>query len=154
MLPHLSPSFFDAVAQGDPEPLVAEICRDFRSHSLKSLYRARPYRGDLVPVPRLDLAETLVDTQPLPEERSFIAGTGRSRPETVPLSDTDLASEHERDSIMRPWAVADAEGRVLPHWLGAIRVYLPKGRIATPSVRPNAPLVFPQTDEAVPVPTL
>ncbi len=102
----------------------------------------------------LDLAETLFDTQPLPEDRSFIAGTDRSRPETVPLSDADFASEHERDSIMRPWAVADAEGRVLPHWLGAVRVYLPKGRIAPPSVRPNAPLVFPQTDEAVPVPTL
>ena len=54
----------------------------------------------------------------------------RPKPCRCPSRADDFASEAERDAILEPWAVTDARGRVLPHWLGAQTVYLPKGRIA------------------------
>lgn len=77
----------------------------------------------------LDLAEVLFDAQPLARDRSYIAGTDKARPETVPLTDADFTSAEERDRIMKPRQVSDAQGRVLPHWLGAQAVYSAKGRI-------------------------
>ncbi len=99
----------------------------------------------------LDVAETLYDVQPLPADRTYIAGRDKSRPETVPLTDADFASEAERTAVMQPWAVADAVGRVLPHWLDSRRVYLPKGRIA-PSRLPGEPLVTPVGDNIALIP--
>jgi hypothetical protein len=48
----------------------------------------------------------------------------------VPFAADDFACEAEREAVLEPWAVTDARGRVLPQWLGAQTVYLPKGRIA------------------------
>lgn len=77
-----------------------------------------------------DLAQVLGFSPGVGEGRTLIAGTDRAPPETVPLIASDFRDETERDAVMQPWAVTDAEGRVLPHWLGAQPVYLPRGRIA------------------------
>jgi hypothetical protein len=53
--PELCAPYFDAVAVGDPEPTVPEICRDFAAGALRSIYRAGPYQPHAVPVPRIDL---------------------------------------------------------------------------------------------------
>jgi hypothetical protein len=66
----------------------------------------------------------------LGDGRTLLAGTDRAPPETVPLNDADFSTEAERDAVMRPWAVTDAAGSVLPHWLGAQPVYAAKGRLA------------------------
>jgi hypothetical protein len=67
--------------------------------------------------------------------RTYIAGTDREPPEThgVPLAPRDFDSEAQWDAVMNPWQVSDAEGRVLPMWLGSRRVYDAKGRVATRS---------------------
>jgi radical SAM superfamily enzyme YgiQ (UPF0313 family) len=86
-------------------------------------------RGHLSPA-IADLGQVLGFSPSLAAGRSPIAGLDRAPPEKVPLTDADFATEEERAAIMAPWAVTDADGRVLPHWLDARPVYLPKGRIA------------------------
>jgi hypothetical protein len=63
--------------------------------------------------------------------RTYVAGTDREPPEMhrVPLTPADFDSQEQRDAVMEPWKVADAEGRILPAWLDSRRVYAPKGRI-------------------------
>ncbi len=48
--------YFDAIAVGDPEALVAEIVADFEAGRLQSRYVATPFDARRVPHPRLDLA--------------------------------------------------------------------------------------------------
>jgi len=86
-------------------------------------------RGFLVPA-AFDLFEMLAVERPRPADRTYLGGTEKPPPETVPLADADFASEAERDAVLEPWAVTDADGRMLPQWLGAQTVYLPKGRVA------------------------
>lgn len=64
-------------------------------------------------------------------ERSYVAGTDRPPPEAsnVPFAAGDFDSEEQRRAIVDPWRVTDAEGRVLPTWLGAVKVFDIKGRI-------------------------
>lgn len=87
----------------------------------------------------VDCAEVLFDAQPLPADRSFLAGADKVRPEHVPLTAADFADEAERAVIMDSWAVADEEGRPLSQWLGSRRVYEAKGRVAP--VAASEPLV-------------
>lgn len=87
--------------------------------------------GWLVPI-LFDLYELLSEEpEPVPG-RTFIASTDIAPPETgrVPLSDADFAGEEERDRILRPWEVADRNGRALPQWFASRQLYLSKGRIA------------------------
>ena len=65
-------------------------------------------------------------------QRTYLAGTDVPPPEasSVPLTDHDFASETERSSIMEPWSVTDAEGRVLPQWLSSTKVFEAKGRLS------------------------
>ena len=88
--------------------------------------------GWLVPI-AFDLYELMSEEpEPVPG-RTFIAGTDIAPPETqcVPFSDADFAGEEERDQILLPWAVADRDGRALPHWLVSHQLYQPRGRIAS-----------------------
>jgi hypothetical protein len=57
--------------------------------------------------------------------RSYLAGTDRPPPEQgrVPFVPADFRDEAERRAILEPWAVSDAQGRVLPQWLQATRVH-------------------------------
>lgn len=73
----------------------------------------------------------LGDGQVADPGRSYVAGTDRPPPEaaSVPFADDDFRSEEERRAITEPWKLTDAEGRVLPVWRGAIKVFDPKGRI-------------------------
>jgi radical SAM superfamily enzyme YgiQ (UPF0313 family) len=87
-------------------------------------------RGHIAPAVA-DLAQVLAFSPGLGAGRTLVAGTDKTPPETVPLTDADFASATERDAVMAPWAVTDAAGRVLPHWLGAQPVYRAKGRIAS-----------------------
>jgi hypothetical protein len=66
--------------------------------------------------------------------RTYVAGTDREPPEAhrVPLTAADFASQEQRDAVMEPWRVTDAEGRVLPAWLDSRAVYERKGRIRAP----------------------
>jgi hypothetical protein len=60
--------------------------------------------------------------------RSYLAATDRPPPEAgrVPFETCDFRDEDEYRAIMQPWAVADASGRVLPHWLEAQPVHAPR----------------------------
>ena len=49
---------------------------------------------------------------------------------SVPLTESDFDSEEDRDSIMKPWQVTDEEGRVLPQWTQATKVYQSKGQLS------------------------
>ena len=66
-------------------------------------------------------------------ERSYVAGTDRPPPEAtnVPFAADDFDSEEQRRAVTEPWRVTDAEGRVLPTWRGAIKVFDIQGRITT-----------------------
>jgi hypothetical protein len=88
-------------------------------------------RGALVPA-AFDLFEMLAVERPRPADRTYLGGTEKPPPEAtrVPFTADDFTSEVERDAVLEPWAVTDARGRVLPQWLSAQTVYLPKGRIA------------------------
>jgi hypothetical protein len=79
-----------------------------------------------------DLFEMLAVERPRPSDRTYLGGTEKPPPEAarVPFGADDFASEAERDAIVAPWAITDMHGRVLPQWLRAQTVYLPKGRIA------------------------
>jgi hypothetical protein len=65
-------------------------------------------------------------------DRTYLAGTDVPPPEamTVPLTEDDFASDHERNAIMRPWRVTDPKGRVLPEWLHSIKVFASRGNIS------------------------
>jgi hypothetical protein len=131
-----------------PEDFVAAYLRTHRAvYSMPAklrkladdLARFLP-RGFLVPA-AFDLFEMLAVERPRPADRTYLGGAEKPPPEAarVPFAADDFASEAERDAILAPWAVTDARGRVLPHWLGARAVYLPKGRIApAPAAAPAA----------------
>jgi radical SAM superfamily enzyme YgiQ (UPF0313 family) len=106
-------------------------------------------RGHLAPA-IADVAQVLAFSPGLGKGRTLLAGTDKAPPETVPLTDADFAGEAERDAVMRPWAVTDTAGRVLPGWLRAQPVYLAKGRIAAASHAAEAAAVA--TWPLVPVP--
>jgi hypothetical protein len=106
-------------------------------------------RGYLSPA-IADLAQVLAFSPTLAADRSPIAGRDRPPPETVPLTDADFASEEERDAIMAPWPVTGPDGRVLPHWLDARPVYLPKGRIAARDDASEPAATLPWQPAAVP----
>lgn len=96
--------------------------------------------GRLLPA-AFDLFEMLLVERPRPEGRTYIAGRDLPFPELsrVPFEDGDFASETERDLILGQWKVTDAAGRILPHWLGAQPVFLPKGRVAPVALEPRRP---------------
>src|SRR5882724_1655785 len=55
MYPELCRPYFDAVALGDPESLVAQIYADFCRGELDPVYIAEPFSAARLPPPRLDL---------------------------------------------------------------------------------------------------
>jgi hypothetical protein len=65
-------------------------------------------------------------------DRTYLPETDVVPPEmtSVPLTDADFDSEAERAAIMEPWQVTDSEGRVLPQWLQATKVYQSKGALS------------------------
>src|SRR6185436_6600894 len=65
-------------------------------------------------------------------DRTYLPQTDVVPPEmsSVPLTDADFDSEEERAAIMEPWQVTDSEGRVLPQWLQATKVYQAKGALS------------------------
>ena len=96
-------------------------------------------RGFIVPA-AFDLFEMFAVERPRPADRTYIGGTEKAPPEAVqvPFAADDFASDAERAAICEPWALTDGAGRVLPAWLGAQTVYLPKGRIAPQRVSESA----------------
>jgi hypothetical protein len=77
----------------------------------------------------LDLYEVLFDRQPLPSDRTFVAGRDKAPPERVPLVDADFASEAERDAVLATTFVSDADGCVAAEWARDSVVFGPKGRV-------------------------
>jgi radical SAM superfamily enzyme YgiQ (UPF0313 family) len=125
-------------AHASAEEFVAAYKRCYREvYSRRSRLRklladiARLKNGGLVPV-FFDMYELLSEDAEPAMRRTFIAGTDIEPPETgqIPFSDDDFESREERDRILQPWAVSDEQGRALPHWLDARRIYSNKGRMA------------------------
>jgi hypothetical protein len=122
-----------------PEAFVAAYRRAHGS-AYSAATRARKLLDDLARLlPRghfapaiADLGQVLGFSPGLAPDRTPIAGFDTAPPEVVPLTEADFASEAERAAIMTPWAVTDADARVLPQWLDERPVYLPKGRVARP----------------------
>jgi hypothetical protein len=85
-------------------------------------------RGAFAPA-MLDLYETLFDRQPVPAHRSFVAGRDLPPPERVPFTDADFRDADEREALLATTMVSDGEGRILPEWTAAARVYGPRGRV-------------------------
>lgn len=81
----------------------------------------------------LDVVDQYQESYRADHERTYIAGTDREPPEAhgVPFTRADFDSQEQRDAVMEPWQVTDAEGRVSPVWLDSRRVYDPKGRVRT-----------------------
>jgi len=103
--------------------------------------------GSLVPA-ALDLYELLSESKPLAANRTFIAGTDIEPPERVPLTDADFATERERDAILRPFAVTDATGQVLPVWRDASPVYGRRGQVIArrpAPAQPDTPAAMPRS---------
>ena len=80
----------------------------------------------------IDLIDQYQEAYRPDHSRTYVAGTDREPPEThgIPLGPDDFDSETQREAVMEPWRVSDHEGRVLPFWLEAQKVYEPKGRVA------------------------
>jgi len=72
-------------------------------------------------------------------DRTYLPVTDVVPPEmsSVPLTDADFDSEEERSSVMEPWVVTDSEGRVLPQWLHATKIYQTKGLLSEDVVQPE-----------------
>ena len=130
-----------------PEEFVAAYLRTHRAvysagtrlrKLADDLVRFLP-RGFIVPA-AFDLFEMFAVERPRPADRTYIGGTEKAPPEAVqvPFAADDFASDAERAAICEPWALTDGAGRVLPAWLGAQTVYLPKGRIAPQRVSESA----------------
>jgi hypothetical protein len=89
----------------------------------------------------LDVLEVLLDRQPLPGDRTFIAGRDKPPPERVPLTDADFTCEAERDAVLATTTVSDAAGRVLAEWTRGGAVFGARGRVlsfAAGATRPRA----------------
>jgi hypothetical protein len=84
-------------------------------------------RGHVTPL-LLDAAELASEDGRVPIERTLLAGSEIPPPEagSVPFADDDFASAAERDALLAPWRVTDAEGQVVPAWLSRL----------APTVRP------------------
>jgi hypothetical protein len=63
-------------------------------------------------------------------DRTYLAGSDRPPPEAgrIPFTASDFRDEDELEAVMKPWAVADSKGFVLPQWLGATPVHERKRR--------------------------
>jgi hypothetical protein len=133
-------------AHASAEAFVAAYRRT-HARVYSPLVRARKLLDDLVRlVPRghlapaiADIAQVLAFSPGLGYGRTLVAGTDTAPPETVPLATGDFADEAERDAVMRPWAVTDGAGRVLPQWLDAQTPYRRKGRMTAAPVAEDAP---------------
>ena len=76
----------------------------------------------------LDLGDMLCAGLPRAPGRTYLAGTDLAPPERVPLTAADFADEAEAASLLRPTAVTDEAGRLLPQWAppdGSPRPVLP-----------------------------
>jgi radical SAM superfamily enzyme YgiQ (UPF0313 family) len=135
-----------------PEEFVAAY-RRAHARVYAALARARKLADDLARfLPRghlapaiADLAQVVAFSPALGHDRTLIAGTDTPPPETVPLADADFADEAQRDAIMRPWAVTDGAGSVLPEWFGSHSVHQPQRRApsrAGTRDRPARPLAI------------
>jgi len=77
-------------------------------------------RGRLMPL-LYDLYELASESPRIAPGRSLIAGTDLPPPEygRIPFCDGDFSNEAERNDLLQPLRVTDAQGRVLPQWLSA-----------------------------------
>jgi radical SAM superfamily enzyme YgiQ (UPF0313 family) len=80
----------------------------------------------------LDMMNTIPTGDTPRPGRTFQAGTDAAPPEasSVPFTDEDFDSEEQRQAILAPWRVTDADGYVLPVWRQSDKVYQPKGHMA------------------------
>lgn len=77
-------------------------------------------RGRLMPL-LYDLYELASESPRIAPGRSLIAGTDLPPPEygRIPFDEGDFSGEAERNELLQPLRVTDAQGRVLPHWLAS-----------------------------------
>ncbi len=80
-------------------------------HDLPSFVKRRAWTSAL-----LDLGDTLTGGLPRAPGRTYLAGTDLAPPERVPLAEADFANEAEAAAMLRPTAVTDEHGRLLPQW--------------------------------------
>jgi hypothetical protein len=80
-------------------------------HDLPSFVKRRAWTSAL-----LDLGDTLTGGLPRAKGRTYLAGTDLAPPERVPLTEADFTSEAEAAAMLRPTAVTDEHGRLLPQW--------------------------------------
>ena len=78
-------------------------------------------------------------------DRTYIAGSDREPPEasSVPLTAADFDDETHRRTIMDPWRVTDADGRVLPVWLHSQKLYAADLRASPATASTGADTSFP-----------
>ncbi len=80
-------------------------------HDLPSFVKRRAWTSAL-----LDVGDMLTAGLPRAPGRTWLAGTDLAPPEQVPLTDAHIASEAEAAAMLRPTAVPDEHGRLLPQW--------------------------------------
>lgn len=69
--------------------------------------------------------------------RTLLAGSDTPPPERVPLTDADFISDAQRDAILTPLAVTDANGNVLPCWRKSATPFAqPRPRVQTVHIAP------------------
>jgi hypothetical protein len=97
-------------------------------------------RGHLIPLV-YDAGELASERPDLPPARNYLAGLDIVPPEydgRVPLTATDFESADQRNAILDPMPVTDADGRVLPVWLDARTVYACRRTMGELSSLPSA----------------
>jgi Radical SAM superfamily len=109
-----------------PEEFVAAYRRllrrlfSTRSRLAKLLSDARVFlpKGHIAPVV-LDIGELASEDGSVASGRTLIGGSDIAPPEygRIPFAPIDFLSPQELESVIAPWPVADAAGRVLPTWL-------------------------------------
>jgi hypothetical protein len=75
-------------------------------------------------------AQAVTDNYRPDPARTYLAGTDRAPPETVPLTDADFVSASARARVLGPWAVTDRAGAIMPQWLGGAAVYGKRGAVS------------------------
>src|SRR5205823_4962668 len=74
-----------------------------------------------------DLVNRFWVRQPNPSWRTYLPGQDPAPPERVPLTEADFHCDDQRASVLEPWRVTDAHGKVAPMWLTGRSTFLDKG---------------------------
>ena len=79
----------------------------------------------------LGAIDTLNNNYRADRARTYLAGSDRPPPDSVPLDDADFHSSAARAAILDPWKVTDDSGAILPQWMSGERVYGKRGAVLT-----------------------